>query len=828
MTAPAWKNERYQHLGLLGRGSFAEVHLAFDRLRGHEVALKLMHRGDELAIGELRKEFRALRDIDHPNVVALHELHADPTECFVTMEAVRGLSLGDYARQEGLASRPERVPEILACLAQLCEAVAALHEHGLLHRDLKPANVMVSDEGRLILLDAGLAKNIESQRTDERYVVGTLAFMAPEQAMAERLDEASDWYAFGVMAFELFTGKVPFHGESYIAQLQAKTLGDAPSLASLAPHLLATHPETVRMVDRLLSRQREVRPALAELRAWLAPFRKVDWSSRRRVRLAERVALVGRDRELGVLDEALVQARARGRAVAVVDGPSGMGKSALVHHWLTQRGALGACALVGRCYQGELTPFAGLDEILTTLIGGLDRSDLEALLAPHEIAVLQQTFGRRIVTDDAPSARGIAPPDPLIRRRLLLESLHRLVLRLASARTVILALDDAQWAAPETLALIAELADRPWPDGLCLLIAKRPDDEGEAALPLRADLMIRLGPLDRDAAMQVARRVTAGSPIPEDALLRVVAEAAGHPFLLEAFAVHADAAGAPIALTLEAIVSARCEGLDADARAILATLAVAAEPLPNHVVLQASGLATSSQSLRPLFAAGLVRRAGRAGTHTLMAHDRFASVLRAWTDAPTRRARHLAIAEALVAIEDGEPELAVAHYLAAGAIERVLPLVTKAARRLRGGLALSRSESLYHIAIAHAPDGPQADSVFALKSELAELLVEARRNEDAARLLLELARHPEATTERAALQARAAIELIRSGHVDEGFGHARASLRALGVKVSKRRASVLPIIAWHRLRLAVRGQGFRLRPASEVPARLLERIDWCQ
>ena len=227
----------YKILEKLGSGGMGEVYVADDTKLGRKVALKLLP--PEMASEERRMRFereaKAVAALNHPNIVHLYSVEEAEGVHFITMELVRGKTLSELIPKKGLP-----LNKFFEIAIPLADAVSAAHEKGITHRDLKPDNLMVSDEGRLKILDFGLAKLkqefaregaselLTQSATGEGRILGTVAYMSPEQAEGKSTDHRSDIFSIGIILYEMATGQRPFQGDT-TASMLSSILRDTPS-----------------------------------------------------------------------------------------------------------------------------------------------------------------------------------------------------------------------------------------------------------------------------------------------------------------------------------------------------------------------------------------------------------------------------------------------------------------------------------------------------------------------------------------------------------------------------------------------------------------------
>ena len=233
----------YRIIEKIGQGGMGEVYQAKDQKLGRDVAIKVLPEEfakDTDRVARFQREAKLLASLNHPNIAAIHGLEESGGTSFLILELVQGETLANRLKRG-----PIPVEESLKLALQIAEALEAAHEKGVIHRDLKPANVKITPEGKVKILDFGLAKafqgetpaadaskspTLTDQMTRPGVILGTAAYMSPEQAKGKPVDKRTDIWAFGCILFECLTGKRAFRGDSV-----TEVMRNAPAIPTAMP-----------------------------------------------------------------------------------------------------------------------------------------------------------------------------------------------------------------------------------------------------------------------------------------------------------------------------------------------------------------------------------------------------------------------------------------------------------------------------------------------------------------------------------------------------------------------------------------------------------------
>ncbi|MET0389729.1 MAG: AAA family ATPase, partial [Polyangiales bacterium] len=826
---------------VLGHGGMGVVYKARDTRDDSIVALKTMTSTEPTAIYRLKREFRALADITHPNLVRLYELACVDETWFFTMEWIDGTPF--LPRLSGDESR------LRAAFVELVLGIGAIHDAGKLHCDIKSSNVLVDHTGRVVVLDFGIVKARDPNDplyTFDGDIRGTPSYMSPEQAANRHIGPASDWYSVGVMLYEALCGALP-HDGSALAVMAAKqhttparpssrSAGIPASLDALCMELLAIAPEH--------------RPGRDEILRRLAP-RDTTRPSRRPPPLdsqppPERV--IGREHELGQLRAAASDSRAGQPVLVLLTGSSGIGKTSLMQQ-LARELAEQPDTLILRatCYERESLPYKAFDPVIDELSRYLDRlGEREAsALLPRDTPALARMFPvlQRVHAVAAVRSRKRQDGDPIGLRRAAARALRELLARIADAHTLVMMIDDLQWGDAESAHLLAELFGPPDPPAVLVIgSARSARSEDIEASPLLHELFrggactfgehvrrIELRELSPEAALSLAKSLLPAAS--SDALAHaIVRDAGGYPLFLHELSCHnegpqptaSDApANGPRTSRLDALLEQRIEALAPAPRALLELAAVSGRPV-SPLLLQRIERSADAATWRQLCHERLLRAVGHDGTPlTECYHDRVRQAVLGLIPDERLTTHHRALALALEREGGAEPEALVEHYRAAGDLEHARRYVLVSADTAADALAFSRAARLYRLALEMGT--PTLAQRASLLQRLAAALASAGCGTAAADVYEQAAAYTTGLA-RVELRRLAAQHFLSSGREERGLVLLQQVCRELHLRYPATEHAALASILWERAKLRVLGLRYRERKASP---RELARVDAC-
>ncbi len=894
--------ERYVVVRRIGAGGMGVVYEAHDRERGSRVALKTLRELDPTALYRFKHEFRSLADVCHPNLVNLYELVSASSGWFFIMELVDGVNFLEWVRVGALptdddadtetTTRPRMIPGIddgrdafrepmisqptqstaalnVALLAantkeppaplgppphygrlreallQLVDGINALHAAGKLHRDIKPSNVLVAPDGRVVLLDFGLATGFDPFEGDTTFsgkLVGTAGYISPEQCGGKKPTVQSDWYGVGAVLYQALVGRLPFVGPP------ARVLAEKRRLDPPAPR--ASRPETPADLDglcmALLQREPAKRPDGAEILRMLG---------RERVRVpptpaAQRLApgaLVGRNAHLKTLEGAFDKVCA-GQAVTVyVRGLSGMGKTALARYFLDGLAENHrATVMRGRAYERESVPYKAFDSLIDALSRQLLRlpaSDCVAVV-PDDAWALARIFpvmARVPAIREVPEPAEGIPPPALLRRKAFL-ALRTLLDRLARIRRLVLFLDDLQWGDADSAELLLELMRPPQSPPLLLIGAYRIED-AESAPMVRslashrrapgADVLdLVVGPLRYAESFEIAVELIGRDDTDAREQAATIAfEARGSPFLvteLARWAVQSSRGDLSQVghVSLEAVLEYRLANLFEGAHHALELAAVSGRPVDLDALAQAAGLGDRRRdAIASLRAARLLRTGTRAGRDAAELYDdRIREVVLARMTPERVRQAHHALALASEAAGVPDPEALAEHWAAAGDPERGARFAEQAADRAAAAFAFAHAARLYQLALDGVVSSASRQTL-SLRLRLAETLANAGRTVDAAHAFRQAAACSTDVSQQLDLDRRAAELMLRVGLQEQGREVLAQVLAAAGMPLPSSPQQAVRRARMRRLQLSVRGLRFRETAAGLTPPHRLAAVD---
>lgn len=719
---------RFRVVKELGRGGTSRVMLVDDAVRGQRVAVKRMETADPATSLLFKREFRAIECLRHPNLVRLYELGQDDEGLFIVMEALEGTDLRTHCETCGPArAQACRLDRLGTCLAQVLDALAHLHDNGVVHRDLKPSNVFVTTTGRVKLLDFGVIAELGGAEAEQRgpRIAGTLGFMAPEQILGKPVQPAADLYALGAIIFELVAGRPVFEG-STVTMLSGHLRRDPPALADVAPWAPS---QLADVCARLLAKSPADRPTIDEVRQVVAGALGCEAVTHETIPPRPPFRLFGRRTLRAELQRCTAQAREGSFRCVTLLGPTGIGKSALARWIAQEERSRGAVILRGHGRSNERVAFSVLDAAVDDLayaLGQLGDAPDDALR--HPMALASRAFP-------------VLKPEDLISwpeadRRTAFNAVVDLMEHLAR-RTgmLVLIIDDLHWADDDALALLQQVVESA-PSRVAVVATMRSDVgrtsarswlQGHPELPC-----LQVGPLDPESLEALVSQVAApaGTALSERVIRDTVEVSGGVPIVAELAGRGLGLSGSASS-SLEDWVQESLTRAGPYAGEVMAWLLAADgfEPVPELLQCSTAPASTVQDTVRELERACLVRRVRSTDgvARVDVYHDAIRGALTTLLDEAELARAHGVHAGRFTAAGRSAPERAVRHLLAAGRDREAATHARQAARRASEQRAYGLAADMLAVALCH----PAGDRMSLIRQR-AEALELAARFRDAA------------------------------------------------------------------------------------------------
>lgn len=755
-------HNRYQLLEELGKGGMGTVYRALDTFLEREIAIKVLSGQNLGSAGQARllNEARAIARLNHPHIVAVYDAGTYEGQPFIVMELLKGHSL--YERS------PHNLEQALEIIRQVCLALDHAHKRGIIHRDIKPENVIITEDGTVKLMDFGLARSLASRLSGDGALVGTVFYIAPEQALGQEIDQRADLYSLGVMLYELVTGHLPFTADDPFAvitqHLYASVLPPRARNENVPLYLDA-------LILQLLSKKPEDRPSSAtEVLERLA----AGDAGREQMLTPEptfllgrivRGRMVGRERELREIRQLWKKALGGQGQLLLISGEPGIGKSRLVRELFTQVDVSGRAALSGECYAEGGAPYGSFAPVLRKAVLAEDGHWMANSLPGYVLAdVLTIAPELRLNFPDVPTN---PPLDPQAEQQRLFENITMFFAAQCQHLPTLLVLEDVHWADQGTLMLMRHLARRLQPQPF-MIVATYREVELDKGRPFhdvllaiqreRLGIRIKLSRLDRQATQALLETIL-DAPIPADFLEAIYRETEGNPFFIEEVCkdlvdsgklcmkgccwVYPSRQELEIPQSVRIAIQARVERLPETAQQVLHMAAIFGREFDFDTLREAVDVDDDNLvgALESAERAQVIDEVSSAAGGTFsFAHALIPAALIDSTSGIRRRRMHRKAADILEKLHPEDYEALAYQYLHAEVEDKALQYLTLAGQRAQKRFANDEAILLYTQALEFAE--PVSAQTFDLLQRRVEIFdVSARREEQIAdiRWMLELA-----------------------------------------------------------------------------------------
>ncbi|MEE2787031.1 MAG: serine/threonine-protein kinase [Myxococcota bacterium] len=676
---------RYLIRSELGGGGMGDVYRVWDPDTRRELALKVLKFTYPRALHYFKREFRAVASLSHPNLVTLYDLHFENEQYFYTMDIVDGTDLYVYVNGHNrivsdtkVLCSPSRLDRVKRTVVQLLRGLAFLHHHNRVHRDIKPSNILVDREGRVSLVDFGIVKELipggEGQSLSQ--VFGTSTYFSPEQSLGSNVGPAADLYSVGVVLYELLAGVPPFTGESVDVALAHRNT-PPPSLVQRVP---GSSPELILVCMALLKKDPLQRPSAREALEML--HAQTDFHS-------PVTEFIGRVPARRQLHSALSEVQSGEGRFVLIEGESGVGKTALVECFTREARLFGASFFTGTCVQRDHVPMRGLDTIVERMAEAYRRETARIMrrLSIGERAALIDGFeflGELLPPEEHGDYDGRSSPASGLRRTLT---------GLAQKRLIVIVLEHLHLADDAVCEVLSNLQTGGAPPPVLFVVTIRSEavePHGRIAEFLEfayAQSQTRRVPLEAFTEKETRQYITEHLvPAPVWASEYVQEQTGGSPLLVSTMVEAIKGAPLDAVPTLEQTISRQVNSLDETAQITIKALAINRGPL-SVVALQeacAMDMDTVYAAVRQLTARQLAELATGRGGETIVVgrHATLMSIIRNGLPTDERPEWHRALAYAHQATRGAGTDISY-HWDAAGEPTKMRTYVERETQRAR-------------------------------------------------------------------------------------------------------------------------------------------------
>jgi tetratricopeptide (TPR) repeat protein/predicted Ser/Thr protein kinase len=717
-------NNRYKLISELGQGSMGVVYCAHDMALKRDVAIKVLSKSRLGTEGQARllNEAQMVAKLNHPNIVTVYDVGEVESTPFIVMELVDGKNLHEQP--------PKDLEETIEITRQLCQALDHAHEKVVIHRDIKPENVVLTSSGVTKLMDFGLARSVVSRLTTEGTIVGTVSYLAPEQALGQVIDQRADLYSLGVMLYELTTGQLPFRADDPVAVISQHLHAPVVPPRVINPDI---PPGLENLIIRLLRKEPADRPgSAAEVRQLLEKpdILDEDVGDKIEPNLLDRIVrgqIVGRQRELQNARNLWEKAQSGEGQNLLISGEPGIGKTRLMREMVSQAEVSGGQALIGVCFPEGNGPYEAFGQVIRQAFRRNDdlQDDLPAFVMAELIAL---TPNLKITFPDVPDN---PPLEAKAQQQRLLESVVTLCRALSARAPLLLVVEDLHWADGGTLTLFRHMARRTRRQRIMLLGTYR-EVELDQTLPFhqvlsdlnreRLAARLKLGRLSREQTGEMLTTLFSQETTPEF-LDGIFLETEGNPFfieevckaLLESGKLHFDGIrwhrpdikDLEIPQSVRVAVQSRVGKLPEQVQETLTLAAILGREFDFDALMESSGLNedTLIENLESAERAQLIEEISseHGGTFTF-SHAIISTTLTRGLSGLKKRRLHQQVAAMLENLRPDKFNILAYHYLQAEVEDKALTYLTKAGDRARQTYANQDAVRYYTQALEILPE----------------------------------------------------------------------------------------------------------------------------